>query len=434
MNWRWYCFIFGLAAILRFGWLFFHAGLPPEENYERFDQGDYRLYEIGAEHIAEQRDFNNSLFLVRPPGFPLLIYALGITKFTVLMANCIFGACQVVLSMKIALELGLRRRLALGVGLILCMDPASVIHSSVSLYAEPLTNTAILTFILCLVIGVKSVERRNQYLWLIAAAMFLTIASLTRPTTQWLWVVFGVLLWWQHSRLRRPVLAFTLACSLLSTGWVIHNGLVHRHYIFSTLGAYTMLYYRAASVERLATNQPILDVFAAINQRVALRFGDSSEGIGEEQRHHWLAATPDIHDAMLAESLSIFLKYPLAYLLTVPVGFLRIYGIFSAFPLLSQPWLSLAWLWDIALVLAWCVGMIFARRSRLKSFFWWQFSLVGYTTVVTLIVSSASNSARMTSSITPFLIMALVYALDEIRILRRKRKLAAVSSGCIPPQ
>ncbi|MCY3835433.1 MAG: phospholipid carrier-dependent glycosyltransferase [Anaerolineaceae bacterium] len=434
MNGRRYIIGFVLAAIIRLGWLFSHAGFPPEGNYGRFDQGDYRLYEIGAEHIAAQGDFNNSLFLVRPPGFPLLIYAVGISQFAVLIANCFFGAGLVPLSMKIALELGLRLRLALWVGLILCLDPTAVIHSSVSLYAEPMTNAAILIFILCLLLGVKSAERRNRYSWLIAAAIFLAISALTRPTTQWLWVISGGLLWWQRPRLRRSVIAFTLTSSILLSGWVVHNGFVHRHYIFSTLGAYTMLYYRAASVERLATNQPILDVFAAINQRVAMRMGDSPEGIGEEQRHHWLAATPEVHAAMVAESLSIFLKYPIAYLLTVPVGFLRIFGIFSAFPLLSQPWLSLAWLWDICLVLGWCAGMIFAKRAQQKPFFWWQITIVGYTTVVTLIVSSASNSARMTSSITPFLIMALVYALDEIRILHRKRSSLADSAGSISLQ
>ena len=415
MSWRLYLLFFALALVVRVGWLVHHAGLPPEGTFGIFDQGDYRLYEIGAEHIASFGDFSNSLFLVRPPGFPILIYLVGISKFAVLMANSLLGASLVPLAMKIAQELGLRRQLVMWVGVILCIDPTAVIHSSVTLYAEPLTNVTLLMMFLCLLVGSKTSNRRGPYFWLFCAAVLLALSALTRPTTQWLWVILGGMLWWWYPRLRRPVVAFMVTSSLLLTGWVIHNGFVQRHYIFSTVGAYTMLYYRAASVERAATNQPIRDVFAAINQRVSARIGESPEGVGEEQRHNWLAATPEIHDAMLAESVAIFLRYPFAYLLTVPVGFLRIYGVFSSFPKLGQPLLSVAWLWNISLVVGWSLGMWFAWRERQQTLLWWPLAMVGYTTVVTLLVSSASNSARMTSGITPFLVLGTVYALDKIR-------------------
>ena len=419
MNWRLYLLFFALAAVIRVGWLIHHAGLPPEGTYGIFDQGDYRLYEIGAEHIASYGDFSNSLFLVRPPGFPLLIYLFGISQFAVLMANSLLGAGIIPLSMKIAQELGLRHKLVIWVGVILCFDPTAVIHSSVTLYAEPLTNVTLLMMFLCLMLGSKTTNRKNQYLWLLCAAVLLAMSALTRPTTQWLWVILGGMLWWWNPRLRRPVIAFLVTSSLLLTGWVIHNGLVQRHYIFSTVGTYTMLYYRAASVERVATNLPIRDVFAAINQRVSVRIGESPEGVGEEQRHNWLAATPEIQDAMLAESVAIILRYPFAYLLTVPVGFLRIFGIFSTFPKLGQPLLSLAWLWNIGLVVGWSLGIWFAWRERQRALLWWPLAMVGYTTAVTLLVSSASNSARMTSGITPFLVLGTVYAMDQILLRRR---------------
>ena len=253
--------------------------------------------------------------------------------------------------------------------------------------------------------------------------MLLTLSALTRPAAHWLWLILGIMLWWRYARLRRKVVAFMFTSALLLSAWVLHNGIVFDHFTFTTTGAYTVLYYRAASVERVATNRPINEVFAAINQRVSARIGEPTEGVGADRRHHWLAAPPEVYDAMLAESLAIFRRYPLAYLITLPVGFMRIYGIFSSFPNLGQPLLAVAWFWDICLVVGWCAGIWIAWRRREGTMVWWQFTLVSYFTVVTLLVSSASNSARMTSGITPLLIIATVYAAEDIltrRTLQRR--------------
>lgn len=43
------------------------------------DTGDYALYDIGARHFLQHGDFSNSLFLVRPPVYPLLLAALALT-------------------------------------------------------------------------------------------------------------------------------------------------------------------------------------------------------------------------------------------------------------------------------------------------------------------------------------------------------------------
>lgn len=42
------------------------------------DTGDYALYDIGARHFLQYGDFSNSLFLVRPPVYPLLLAALAL--------------------------------------------------------------------------------------------------------------------------------------------------------------------------------------------------------------------------------------------------------------------------------------------------------------------------------------------------------------------
>ena len=418
MNRQRYALLFIAAAIVRFIWLALHA----DAAFAAFDQGDYRLYEIGAEHIAAVGDFSNSLFLARPPGYPMLIYLVGGTKLAVILVNSLLGAIVAPLAAHLAIAMGLRPRLALWVGAIVCIEPTSLIHGSVTLNAEPLTNAALLTMLLCALRGTEAKDSRQQYAWFIGAAIMLTLAALTRPAAHWLWLILGIMLWWRYARLRRKIVAFMFTSALLLSAWVLHNGIVFDHFTFTTTGAYTMLYYRAASVERVATNRPINEVFAAINQRVSARIGEPTEGVDADRRHHWLAAPPEVYNAMLAESMAIFRKYPLAYLLTVPVGFLRIYGIFSSFPNLGQPLLAIAWFWEISLVAGWCAGIWIAWRRREHTMVWWQFTLVSYFTVVTLLVSSASNSARMTSMITPLLIIATVYSVHDLLARRQARR------------
>lgn len=417
MSGKRYALLLLIALALRLVWYALHA----DTGYSAFDQGDYRLYEIGAEHFAEHGDFSNSLFLARPPAYPLLIYLVGGAKEAVLLANCLLGALMAPLAASVARALGLRPQLALWVGGLVCIEPTSVIHGSVTLNSEPLANATFLAFLLCALRGTQAGSGNRQSAWFISAALLLAISALTRPTAHWLWPVMGVLLWWQFPRLRRKVALFMLVSMLPLSAWVAHNGLALGNFTFSTVGVYTALYYRAASVERVATDQPIEEVFAAINRRVAARIGQPDESIGAEKRHEWLAANARLSDAMLAEALAIFRRYPLSYALTLPVGLLRIYGIFSSYPQLGQPLLSLAWLWNLCLAAGWCVGIWRARAER-HAMLRWQLTLVGYITVTTVLVSSASNSARMTSMITPLLIAALVYVVDEW--LRRSGRLS----------
>ena len=409
MTARQYLWLFLIASALRLVWLALHA----DADFAAFEQGDYRLYELGAEQIARHGNFNSSIFLVRPPAYPILIHLVGGDKFAVLLVNSLLGATLAPLSARLAVALGLRARLAFWIGVIVCVEPTSLIHSSVTLNAEPLTNLSLLLMLLSLLQGVEANTAKQRYAWLIGAGFWLALSALTRPAGHWLWLALAPALWWYAKRLRRPTVAFLLASVPLLFAWVAHNGLVFGNFTFSSTSSYTMLYYRAAPVERLATGQAIDDVVVAINQRVSARIGEPTEGVGVDRRHHWLAGSPAVYDAMLAESLSIFRRYPLAYLFTIPVGFLRIYGIFSSFPNLGQPLLAFAWLWDIALVLGWSASIWIAWRQRSKKLFWWPMVLVLYFTATTLAVSSASNSSRMTSMVTPLLIIGTVYAMDH---------------------
>lgn len=74
------------------------------------DQGDYASYRLAAQHLLQHGDFSNSLFLYRPPAFPLLIALTGLNDFSVIAVNALAGALLTPLTWLVA------RRLAGGGG------------------------------------------------------------------------------------------------------------------------------------------------------------------------------------------------------------------------------------------------------------------------------------------------------------------------------
>lgn len=409
-HWRAFGSIFILALSLRL--LYVLANYTP--GLGAFEWGDYPSYAIPARHFMQAGDFQNSLFLVRPPGFPLLIALLGDQTLTVLLVNCALGALTAALTALLYLAAIGKPGGALLAGALVALDPASVVYSAF-LGAEPLANLSLTAAILCFWLALKRADRlRASALWLSLAGLALSLSMLTRPAAYLLWLplsaLFGVYTW----RAKRAWLGLALFV-LISGGtfwaWNAHNEQVFGHRTFSTVGPYTMLYHRAASIEHLATGVAPDEVFIRLNERVEARLGRTlPEGIDiESARHTYLAASPEVEAALTAVSLEVFLRYPHVYLATIPLGLARMFG--YTYPLKGL-WRAPDVLWNIGLVVLTALGLWQLWRQRQRLFVSLTLLIGMYFTVGVLLVKTSGSDTRERSMLTMLMACCAAYALS----------------------
>lgn len=411
-HWRWGALIIFVCALaLRV--LLIMAWHTPE--LDRFESGDYILYRIGADHIQAERNLSNSLFLVRPPVFPLMIAVFDLSDETVLIVNAVLGALIAALTVPGARVFGLSLDAALLAGLIVAVDPSSIVYTSF-LGPEPLANLLLLAAVLALLFAVTHQEPgRRALAWGGLAGIAFGLSALTRPAAYLLWIVLGLWLLIVYRRHWATIGLFALVNLLIVGGWMLHNRAIFDHFTFSTISPYTMVYYHAASVEHLATGHDMDTVYTTINRRVEEHLGHDPTGITADARHGYLAASPEVARALNTVAWAIFRDHPLVTLVTFPIGFSRMYGIPST--LLGNHTVAMVveTLWNTALVVGTALGVWWAWRRRQWLLCWGVSLISAYYTAGTLLVKTAGLNARERSMLTPFLAYAVVYALMVLR-------------------
>lgn len=409
--------VLAVACLLRLGLV--AVWYTPDLN--RFQNGDYTLYRIGAEHFRQNAALDNSLFLVRPPAFPLMIDLLGLNDTAVLITNAMLGALAAPLTYVLARQFRLMQRLSLFAALVVAVDPASVLYSSY-LGAESLANVT-LVLALILLIGSLRSSRQNLALPLsLLGGFMLAASSLARPATFLLWIVLAV--WGLVAyRGRWAVIAIFVLSSGFATGvWIVHNGIVFGNYTFSTIGVYNLLYYRAASVESHGAGLSMDETYTELSRRVEERLGHDTAHVDAGTRHGHYAVTAELQPVMQSVALDVFAQYPAIYVLTIPVGAYRILGLTDV----ASPWLRLLFLgWNVVLVLGLGVGLVGWFRTQQRALFWLVLLVCVYYIGGTLIVQTSGIDTRARTMLTPLMAVATVYGLEyAIRnwaLARRRR-------------
>ena len=261
-----------LALALRLAW-----GLGAlASDVALVDQGDYASYKLAAQHFLEHGDFSNRLFLVRPPAFPLLIALAGLNDTVVIALNALAGALLAPLTWLLARRLGLRAGSALLAALLVAIDPLSV-RFTAFLGPEALAFVGALALMLCLLALLQARTQRRAILWGIAAALMLLLSVYARPASYLIWS--GLALWLLALNRRRwpALLAFVLISLAGMQLWVNHNAAAFGNPSLSTIGTWTMTYYRAMPVLRLATGMSVAQSEAQITAAVATRLGEDPE-------------------------------------------------------------------------------------------------------------------------------------------------------------
>ncbi|MCC6613663.1 MAG: hypothetical protein IT320_09315 [Anaerolineae bacterium] len=403
--------IFVVACAVRLA----YVGARYTPDLSSFQDGDYRLYEIGAEHIEQYGRFDNSLFLVRPPAFPILIYLLGLNGTAVLIANVIMGALIAPLTYVLARQWGLAANLSLAAGLIAALDPTSIIYSAY-LGSESLANLTLLAALMLLITSVRSRTRPRALPWAALAALALVVSLLARPASFLVWIVLVVWGLLSYRKQWVAVALFALICAGGIGTWIAHNGSVFGNPTFSTIGVYNLLYYRAASVESRGANLPIEDTYVELSRRVEARLGHDTSTVDGATRHGHYAATADLQTAMTGVALDVFTTYPVVYLLTIPIGLWRILGWTQNVP--GGLMIVLA-VWNLGLVLAAAGGLIALFRHKQYSLFWLILLVCAYYIAGTIIVQTSGIDTRGRTMLTPLLAIGAVYGLSWIFTIRR---------------
>jgi 4-amino-4-deoxy-L-arabinose transferase-like glycosyltransferase len=187
----------------------------------------------------------SELALHRPPVYPVAIagfLAIGRTLRWTLFLQCFVGAGVAVLTFMLARHV-MSDTWATLAGLLVALDPVSVVHSNLllteTLFAALVTGAAILLL---------RTIKRPTLASAAAAGGLLGVATLTRPVALFLpLVLVPLLLWRANDRLKWRALcaAALVATFLIPVGsWAVRNRVVEGGLVVTTIDAYTMLQYR----------------------------------------------------------------------------------------------------------------------------------------------------------------------------------------------
>lgn len=400
----WLAGLFLLALALRLLLLFAWY----TDDLHLFESGDYALYRIGAEHWLAHGDFNNSLFLVRPPLFPLVIALLGVNNVLVLLVNAIIGALCAPLTVVLSRALRLPSRLTTIAGLIVAIDPASIIYSSF-LGPEPLANLFLLASVIALLKS-WTMERTHTALAFGAlAGLALVLSMAARPAAFLLWLPLGLWLLLRNRQRWLRLFMFVVPCLLWVLVWTGHNARVLGSATYSTISTYNLLYYRAAAVERLATSDDIDEVYTHLSREVEDRLGNVEVPVDSDRRFHHFTPDAAQQSAMTATALEVFRTYPLHYIALIPVG---VFNMFLETGKLSGVWHILDMIWNTALLTGTLIGLLVALRRREWTLFWCVLLVGAYFSVGTLFVQTSGMDTRMRTMLTPFMAVSAAYALS----------------------
>ena len=410
-------FLIGLA--LRIG----YAIAIYEPSLVVYHGGDYELYRVGAEEILRgDLAFKHDLYLLRPPLFPLLIALLNMQPAAILAVNILLSSLVIPLTFVLARQLRLPGQLPLLAALIVALDPTSIKYAGI-LQAEPLANVLLAgAFVSAVALKNAGAPQKIAALGLMTGGL-IALSALARPASYLFWIPMTLWIVWARQGWRLMAAATIALAGLLGTGlWINHNYTNHGHNSFSTVGNYTMLYYRAASVLHQATGQDIDDTLAELARRVEAGLGNDTSDVSAMTRHHHYTGSPELQSVMRDVAVDVFLDHPLHYLITLPVGLYRV------LIQVGGPLLLPGIVWNITLLLVAGVGLW--RLSCQRRWIELVFLILpcAYFWAGTLLVCTSCVDTRGRAMVTPLLAIMAAYGI--MRLLNRRR---AASASPSPP-
>lgn len=170
---------------------------------------------------------------IRPPVQPFFLASLYLllgTYWVPLLIQILLGSLVPLLGMRIAEFVTRRPKVVLAVGLLLAIEPVSILFSII-FYSETIFTVLLLYSLICLFRYLQ--EKRQMFLW--ASGFLLGLATLTKPTSEFLPIVFALCVLWHFRTTMRtafaPVGVFLAVFLITLSPWLIRN-----YHTFGVLG------------------------------------------------------------------------------------------------------------------------------------------------------------------------------------------------------
>ena len=288
-----------------------------------FEAPDTSSYIHCAGELARGKGFTTGGVpeIVRTPGYPLFLLPgllLGhVTAVTVIL-QVFVGCLTVWLVCRITLALTGKPGAAVAAGLLMALEPLSVLYCS-RLLAETLFTSLLMLFLYLFILSLR--ERRSGYLF--ASAFALAAAVYVRPIAYWLPVlgaIFLVAASWKKRSLRprsllKP-LSFLGICAVLIGAWQVRNKMETGYGGFSAITDYYLYFYQGAAVVAAETDRSYYAVqreMGYYDMRIYIARHPEQEGMPPARR---LAA-------MGKEGREIILSHPLTFTKIYANGLIR---------------------------------------------------------------------------------------------------------------
>jgi 4-amino-4-deoxy-L-arabinose transferase-like glycosyltransferase len=192
---------------------------------------------------------------LRTPGYPLytgLFYAVfGEKPWVVLLSQIVLDGLSCLVLMAL-LNKALGSRAALCGGLFYALDPHLILYAN-HLLSEPLFLFFCISFFYSLWSAFFENNARRQVIYLACSALLLGLATLVRPVSLFLGLVFSVIVLFLMGegiagKLKRAGL-FAAVFLLVLSPWVIRNQIIFGKWSFSSSGGYNLLVLQVAPFE-----------------------------------------------------------------------------------------------------------------------------------------------------------------------------------------
>jgi 4-amino-4-deoxy-L-arabinose transferase-like glycosyltransferase len=398
--------ILALALAVRLGLLYYFLVVQPTNIVK--DSIEYVNIARGL-RLGEGHEFLLGYLIARPPLYPLLLAGIqalfGEEIVYAALANVLLSGATCLVGYELARRLSPDSRVPALAGLILALDPASVaVATSVS--ADPLANLLLGLSLLAL----ARLVRRRLPEDAMYAGLWLAFSMLARPTGLYFAAAAGLIFWrllprqnwWRYYVL---FAALPLAAGL---GWAWRNYRTAGVFTFASVADFNLLFYRAVAVEHWATGADPDALRRRYAWEVEQRLGTGVALEEIDSGYFWTNFAP--HDperlrAMRSLALQVFVRYPLWYVGTIPVGLYNMLAVSQSLPV--WPLLEIAL--NVVFYLLAVRGLWLAWRAGRRDLVILALTTIVYFVAATLVSQTTGMSTRMR---TPFTVLLAILAAE----------------------
>ena len=371
-------------------------------------------YEILARQILSGHGLSHELFSYRPPLQPMLIaltyLVSGSTNpLIAVFVQSFISTGLAILTFIIAEELTMSKPAQFFSGLIVALDPASIIIG-MTLMAETLANIFVAISMIFIIRLIRSRNMRDAA----AAGAAIALATLARPTSIYYWVPIVLIIPVLVPGLIRKITMLVIIFAIGVLPWYVRNQIYHNVFIFSTVGNFDLLFYGAVSVKSRATGQSPQELEAQFAYELDQRLNQGKSRDNYDYSSKWkflVSDNPQVNSEISKMALEVFREHPMEYATTIFRPLIKIFAITNYLKVLG-PMSALEIVFNLSLYTLALLGIVRSWMSRNRIFLVVTLLPIIYFTAIPVL--SRAGSGMDTRARTPFTFSLAILAAQSL--------------------